>query len=130
MAVPRHRWLAAALCSALLPVYVWLLYSAYYELFVDEPGKHCARIQFQDGAWSVNRVELLLNTPTVGNLAMLACAAIALAGLAVLYLTAIRNSSRRWQVTGLVVQGVGLLGAVSAFLIVIEDFLSSAGNFG
>ena len=34
------------------------------------------------------------------------------------------------HVTGLVVQGVGLLGAVSALLVVIEDFLSSAGNFG
>lgn len=123
------RWLPVLISLAVSPVHAWFAYSGFYELFVEEAGVHIPRVALEDGAWST-RVSFSLNTSTVTHFLILVGGATAI--LAVLMLTyhTLRRSSRRAIVVWISTEGVGFLLAFVASVVAIEDFLSSAGQFG
>jgi hypothetical protein len=124
-----RRWRWALISCGVLPIHVWFVFESFWELFVSVPGVHYSRVTMEEVNWGWTRVEFVTNTPTIGNFLVLVGGLIAIAGVLG---TVVRTARRRdgTPLFWLIVQALGFSLAFVAMLIVIDDFFSSAGQFG
>jgi len=127
---PIRRWIWGMISLAVCPLYVWFAYAASFELFVDVPGEHFARVRLEEWSWGWTRVELFTNPPTVGNFVVLGASLLSIVAVAGTILSIARRRPRSTRNAWLVTQGIGLLTAIVATAVIVMDFLSSAGDFG
>lgn len=132
MASPRKVWFRVILIALMLLISGDMGYSAFYDLFIEIPGVNVPRIGVTQNipgmTSSYTRVEFFINTPTVGWLVALSSAGLCIAiGVRTLWLLFRNRAGIRSRVF---VMAVLVLIQLVAYGVVIDDFLSSAGDFG
>lgn len=127
---PMGRWVWGLVSLAVAPLYAWFAYSAFFELFIDVPGEHYARVRMEEWSWGWTRMEFFANTPTVGSFVVLGASLLSIAAVAGTLASIARRRSLSSRNAWLVIQGGGLLAAVVATAVIVVDFLSGAGDFG
>ena len=122
MAESSMSWSARAFwaTTALLPLYLYLIWTSIEELFIGPDGPGSSLVRVMPTTEGVTAVFFELNGPTLGYaLALLGCIA-AIYGTLLSYWNAILGKTLRSQWRGWILQGVGLAVSFVATLFIVD----------
>jgi len=104
---------------------IWFGYTASYELFINEPGVHFARIQFSSYGNGVATSKVLWNVPTLASLIILIASIIGIFASIIIFVNRILFPERKTKTCWIVLIAVFSV-CLLALLYWIFDFFGSA----
>jgi len=123
--VKSKKHIELILNTVFLIFIIWFGYTASYELFINEPGVHYARIQFSSYGNSVATSIVLLNVPALASLIILTAAIIGIFASIIIFVYRIffpERKTKTWWIALIAAFSICLL----ALLYWIFDFFGSA----
>ena len=111
--------------SALLIIFVWFLYEAFYELFVFKFGVHYPRVTLNQNDWGNTVVNFTLNIPTVTPFIILFSAFVSIFASINVYIITISASNKRTKKYW-IIQLTGIIICFISMIIAVYDFLTTA----
>ncbi len=125
MKLLRKYW-PLLIAALLLPLYLYVAWGGYHELFVTEPGIHSSRIDFEENTWGDTTVWFTVNTPTVAPFCQLMGGLLAVYGVIKLYWAYLLKRPLADKIRYGVYQALGLIIGIVAILVFAFDVFTTA----
>jgi|WetSurMetagenome_2_1015567.scaffolds.fasta_scaffold251173_1 hypothetical protein len=111
--------------SVVLIIFVWLAYEAFYDLFINEPHVHYARISVQPTGNGTKIVTFLLSAPTIADFIILCCSLFSICSIIMVYIIILFKLNIRTKINW-IIQLSCLLISILSSIYMFFHFINTA----